>query len=354
MEHYEVSPLSLPKSSPNNIKKNLQEDVQFDPKKHLDLTMPMYIKTLDGENVPFPLKNAAKHNVAFSAPFKVLSAEGVKAFRRVISQNEDLAQPFKNRQKKAIRGIAYRSKFFCDFTYSPIVLKHLSKCTGKALAPHNFPMNISQINFGEIGSDKGADVWHIDSVPYVLVILLSDSTGMVGGQLQVSKAKFGDPKLALEYIRRDGKLPEDMVNTVNYPAAGYGIFMQGSRIAHAVTPVLKASEPRLTLVNSYQSLMPFEEDATLYKVFQTMDGDAAPFEYARHKAWRASGQLNYLMKEAKYFGKTEKIASVLNKAIDELVYARDLITGKIEEDAPYKDTDNEDNTRDIKLVNSKL
>ena len=60
------------------------------------------------------------------------------------------------------------------------------------------------------------------------------------------------------------------------------------------------------------------------------------------------------MKEAKYFGKTEKIASVLNKAIDELVYARDLITGKIEEDAPYKDTDNEDNTRDIKLVNSKL
>ena len=54
MEHYEVSPLSLPKSSPNNIKKNLQEDVQFDPKKHLDLTMPKYIKTLDGENVPFP------------------------------------------------------------------------------------------------------------------------------------------------------------------------------------------------------------------------------------------------------------------------------------------------------------
>ena len=85
-----------------------------------------------------------------------------------------------------------------------------------------------------------------------------------------------------------------------------------------------------------------------------MDGDAAPFEYARHKAWRASGQLDYLMKEAKYFGKTEKIASVLNKAIDELVYARDLITGKIEEDAPYKDTDNGNNTNDIKLVNSKL
>ena len=44
-----------------------------------------------------------------------------------------------------------------------------------------------------------------------------------------SKAKFGDQEVALEYIRRDGKLPEDMVNTVNYPAAGYGIFMQGSR-----------------------------------------------------------------------------------------------------------------------------
>ena len=27
----------------------------------------------------------------------------------------------------------------------------------------------------------------------------------------------------------------------------------------------------------------------------------------------------------------------MQQAIDELVYARDLITGKIEEDAPYKD-----------------
>ena len=36
-------------------------------------------------------------------------------------------------------------------------------------------------------------------------------------------------------------------------------------------------------------------------VFQTIDGDAAPFEYARHKTWRASGQLDYLMKKTKYF-----------------------------------------------------
>ena len=89
---------------------------------------------------------------------------------------------------------------------------------------------------------------------------------------------------------------------------------KGAEPTHAVTPVLKASEPQLTLVNSYQSLKPFEEDQPYYKVFQSMDGDAAPFEYARHKAWRASGQLNYLMKEAKYFGKTEK-SQVCNKRL---------------------------------------
>jgi hypothetical protein len=41
-----------------------------------------------------------------------------------------------------------------------------------------------------------------------------------------------------------------LVERVNYPAAGHAIFMQGSKIAHSVTPVKAAREPRLTLVNS--------------------------------------------------------------------------------------------------------
>ena len=55
---------------------------------------------------------------------------------------------------------------------------------------------------------------------------------------------------------------------------GHCIFMQGSRIAHAVTPVLHAREPRLTLVNSYQSLNPFSSDRTVFATFNGQDSNA--------------------------------------------------------------------------------
>ena len=53
--------------------------------------------------------------------------------------------------------------------------------------------------------------------------------------------------------------PED-IEEVEYPGAGYAIFMQGSKIAHAVSAVTAAREPRMTVVNSYQSLNPFSSD----------------------------------------------------------------------------------------------
>ena len=43
---------------------------------------------------------------------------------------------------------------------------------------------MAQVNFGEVGSkleDSELSIsWHVDSVPYVVVLLLSDTTDMVG------------------------------------------------------------------------------------------------------------------------------------------------------------------------------
>ena len=50
------------------------------------------------------------------------------------------------------------------------------------------------------------------------------------------------------------------VDTAVYPAQGHGIFMQGSRIAHCVTPVQAAREKRLTMVLSYDTLNPFTDN----------------------------------------------------------------------------------------------
>ena len=51
-------------------------------------------------------------------------------------------------------------------------------------------------------------------------------------------------------------------------STGHAIFMQGSKMAHGVSPVMHAREPRLTLVNSYQSNNPFAKPATFYRTFK--------------------------------------------------------------------------------------
>ena len=54
---------------------------------------------------------------------------------------------------------------------------------------------------------------------------------------------LGDPSETIDKINLGLISPED-IDEVDYPGAGYAIFMQGSKILHAVTPVLKAREPR--------------------------------------------------------------------------------------------------------------
>jgi hypothetical protein len=320
-------------AAPNNIVPT-PENIVFNPKIHLAMESPAYIKTIEDKYIPFPVPLSTKQQgckLAYSAPFKLLSDEGVRAIRSVIKMNEHHACS-NNRQPKSIRGIGYRSKFIRDFTYSKDVLQHLTKCSGKILHPHTMGMNVAQINFGKIGGGA-PDIWHIDSVPFVMVLLLSDTTDMVGGKLQV--ARISNPNEALDIIREKGKLPEALIDTVNYPGAGYCIFMQGSRIAHAVTPVESAREERLTLVNSFQSLQPFDEDRTIYSTFHRIDGNAPKFEYARHKAWLASGKLDYLLNEANLFGETKKISKILDLAIDDLRKAKNLINETVVESLPW-------------------
>merc|ERR1712046_328435 len=118
--------------------------------------------------------------------------------------------------------------------------------------------------------------------------------------------------------------------------------MQGSRIAHAVTPVTRAREPRITVVNSYQSLNPFSSDRTIYVSFRDIEPVAAPHDFARHVAWRARGQLDYLMNQGQLYGCEGDIAKILAGAAAELARAGDLITRRTVDQRPYKALEGED------------
>ena len=342
-------PADHPESAPKGILPG-KETVRFDPAIHLQLEPPAYIKTLSNDLVQFPLpvcaaavdettmmvRSCSGHELpftglAYSAPFRLLSDAGVKALRDVIAANHEHAHRLQSRST-SLRGLGYRSQFVRDFNLSAEVLAHFSSIAGTPLGAHHMGMNMSHTNFGEIGDGRPVDSWHIDSVPFVCVILLSDATDMVGGRLQV--AMLGEAHEAIRQVRAV-TLDASAIDEVDYPGPGFCIFMQGSRIAHAVTPVLAAREPRLTCVNSYMSLNPFASDPTLFTSFKKIEAHAAPFEYARHVAWRVRGQLDYLMRQP-LFGEDETIVQMLADAARELASARDLLSGREEQLLPYQ------------------
>ena len=249
MECHTFPPASFPTTAPNSIEPT-HETVRFDPARHLNLGVPEYVKMLPTASTneqfvqfPVPLAGSTPQVVrgctsqaeipftglAYTAPFSVLSAEGVAALRQVITDNEKFSTSVPDLVPKCLRGLGYRSKFVRDLNYSEEILTHLSQCAGEVLTPHGMSTNLAQINFGEVGGGP-VNQWHIDSVPYVMVILLSDATDMVGGELLV--ARLGDPREAIRKIQAD-EVDKSLIDKVNYPGAGYAILMQGSHIAHA-------------------------------------------------------------------------------------------------------------------------
>lgn len=200
------------------------------------------------------------------------------------------------------------------------------------------------ITVGEVGTGKPVDKWHTDSVDYVMVIILSDLTDMVGGELAVLQMPDASG-VTFQKLVTEG-IPQELVEITKYAGPGYCIFMQGSKILHTVNAVLSAREPRLSLVNSYMSLNPFKKDYTKFNTFGPKGfadrDDIRTVEYARHKAWRAQGQLQYLMDNVKFGAKNEDIISFLRLAAAELVIAAERIGG-LDDDNAYWVEENKDN-----------
>ncbi|KAJ3331530.1 hypothetical protein HDU93_009624, partial [Gonapodya sp. JEL0774] len=270
----------------------------FNPSTHLALGTPEYIINLDFQKVAYPLAHPVDADkpfpgLAFTAPFRVLSDEGVRAFRAVAERQSKYCPQIKQSDERtplSLRGLGYTSPFIRAYQRSSELDAHLSAMSLDPVCAHPMGLNYSQINVGAVGIDKPVDAWHFDSVDYVLVVILSDSEDMVGGELQVLMKPKDMAVATLEETK--GALGEEVLMTVKYPGPGYGIFMQGSCMLHHVTPVVSAPNPRMSLINSYASRSLHLPDRTSGKVF--LEGDpphVAVGEYARHKAWRASENL---------------------------------------------------------------
>lgn len=72
------------------------------------------------------------------------------------------------------------------------------------------------MNVGALGLDRPVDAWHVDSVDYVAVIILSDTAEMEGGELQVVLKPKEEALAVME--RQGGVMRKEQVSVLHQPA----------------------------------------------------------------------------------------------------------------------------------------
>ena len=83
------------------------------------------------------------------------------------------------------RGAGYRSRFIRDFCDSRELSAHLGAIAGVQLGRHSVPAVACGINYAPEDISKAVDTWHVDSVSFDSVIMLSDPAAIRGGEFQV-------------------------------------------------------------------------------------------------------------------------------------------------------------------------
>jgi len=320
------------------------EEVVFDPAVHVDYQQPEYVVDMNFNKVSYTEYVNRKEEfgeLAFTSPFKLLSSEGVQTLRNLVDRYKDHSslKQSNGRIPLCMRGVGYVSPFIRDLNRSELVDNLMGEMAREPLCAHGMRMNYGHVNVGLIGDDRPVDAWHIDSVDYVVVIILSDMQDAVGGALQVA---LHDDVKARQLLSENKELVEgvDMM-TVQYPGAGWAIFMQGSRILHHVTPVSFAREPRISFVNSYMRRNVFGPDRTRYSLFHEQDAKhVAGVDFARMKAWRVSGMMDYVLRKVPHTEDAQSYMVVLDRAIEELKEARALLLGEVNNAPGYYDEKN--------------
>ena len=215
----------------------------------------------------------------------------------------------------------------------PQALSLLSQIAGVNLVPSSFETAWGHANIGAIGSDQPVDQWHIDSVPFVLVILLSDMSDAIGGDLEVvRRAPYQDAFKRIEETYNN--VPREELLVAKYANPGCAILMQGSHMVHHVTPVVSAKERRITVINSYQCSDPSYPDDTRLDFFK-YEPETAYFQYARHRALRIRNRLDEFLNCKDWISDPVRLAQELRMAARELDDGVETLIGLKSDCVPF-------------------
>ena len=156
----------------------MDREPEFNAAKHLALEKPVSVESLQDLGYPPEVAAQRPSAVAVTSAFRVFSDEG-------LARMQECAQQMKSNRNQAdgtgqnrlgfyIRGAGYRSQFVRDFCESPELLAFLSQIVGVRLGRHSMPSVACGVNYAPEDITRAVDSWHVDSVSFDMVILLTD------------------------------------------------------------------------------------------------------------------------------------------------------------------------------------
>ena len=279
----------------------LVDEPEFDPGRHLALEAPQSVTNLKELGYSDELIAQCPSAFGVSAAFKILSDEGLSTMEDICSQiyfnRNESGGTGKSRLGSFARGAGYRSRFIKQFCDSVDLAEHLSSIAGVQLGRHSVPAVACGINYAPDDITQAVDTWHVDSVAFDVVMMISDPTVIKGGEFQVFQGTKNEGQSLLG-IRgeegRDSELPADRVKTITFPAAGYGFLQQGNMIFHRACRLLEKAE-RVTMIPSFEVLPASSQDATNSINMLEWTDPGLEAELARREIWRAAARLNALL-----------------------------------------------------------
>ncbi len=265
----------------------IDDDVDFDPGKHLALTMPDSTLSLTELGYGQEIQGSTPSTIAASTCFRVLSEEGVLALQHVCRQLKAFSSS-NPRIECNTRGGVYRSRFLRDLSVSPLVTEHLSKIMQTPLYPHAMGHQLAHLNYAPETVGTNVDKWHYDTLQVDYVMFVTDPKSVKGGKFQYftgTRDEFAAIKSA------GGVVPKERILSPEMPGPGYAIVMQGNYVVHQATALQEAAE-RITLVNGYSYAdMQIPDYTALGQLVHADALGVAASEYSRHVGLRCAQKL---------------------------------------------------------------
>ena len=325
-----ATPLSFPRERPHTYEPIADEPL-FDPMRHLALEPPREVWRLSDFGYGAAEIEECASKFAVAGPFRLLSDEGVAAARSVALSLRESCRT-SDRTAKYVAGGVYRSKFLRDLCNCPQISDFLSDIAGCALVPHSMPSQQLYVNFAPDELTSAVDTWHVDSIGFDYVLLLSDPRTFEGGRFQFFRGTTTDAARLLgtdqdkltDATSKD--LPAERVVSPAFPAAGYAIFQQGNKVVHRATPLTRRAE-RITMVPGLVARDTRCPDPTKNAVIEWAEPGLVA-EFARHKAWLSLTKLRELVEGVRLDAEPATIRDDLQRSIADVLNAISAIDGQ--------------------------